>query len=101
MQERTVSLEWRVLALGGESKIPEGIIPIDSSKFDFVRRSLTEKGYLRPEHIDAEKRYAHHSTRGLYICINESTRSIKAIAFGDSALSQVADDFNLPLYRQS
>ena len=101
MQERTVSLEWRVVALDSGSKLPKGIIPMDGSKFNLIKSSLSEKGYMRGKHIEGEMRYEHHSTRGLFVCINETTRSIRAVAFGDSALSQVADEFNLPLYNQS
>ena len=100
-RDRTVNLEWKVASLAEGSKLQHEIIPISSEKFNNVKKSHTEKGYMHGHLMKGEMRYEHHSTKGLYICINEIKRTLKAIANVQSSLSQVADDFGLPMYRSS
>lgn len=98
-RERTVTLEWRVASLAEGAKLQQGIIPISAEKFNNVKKLHTEKGYMHGHLVEGEMRYEHHSTKGLYLCINEGGRTIKAVANGQSALSQVEDDFGLPMYK--
>jgi hypothetical protein len=69
-------------------------------RFHSVIKLLPEKGMMHGQRIGTEMRYEHHSIRGLHLYIDHGAKTIRATAYGVSALSQVVDDFNLPLYRR-
>jgi hypothetical protein len=100
-KDKSIVLEWRVMSLGGGSNIPKHVIPIEGMKFKEVRKALRIKGYRRMPGEGQEIRYSQPSVRGLFVAVNEAEKSLKAISPGQSSLSQVINDFDLPMYRSS
>jgi hypothetical protein len=100
-KDKSLILEWRVISLGNSSGIPKTIIPIEGMKYKEVRKQIRLKGYRRLPGEGAEVLYSQPSVRGLMIAVNDSDRSIRAIAPGQSSLSQIINDFDLPMYRSA
>ena len=100
-KDKSIVLEWRVMSLSGGSNIPKHVIPIEGMKFKEVRKALRIKGYRRLPGEGQEIRYSQPSVRGLMVAVNETEKSLKAISPGQSSLSQVINDFDLPMYRSS
>ena len=100
-KDKSFTLEWRVVSLSGTSDMPKDVIRIEGMKFKEVRKTVRLKGYRRLSGQGAEIRYSQPSVRGLMLAINESQKSIRAIAPGESSLAQVANDFDLPMYRST
>jgi hypothetical protein len=100
-KDKSFILEWRVVSLGSSSGMAKSVIPIEGMKFKEVRKALRIKGYRRLPGEGQEIRYSQPSVRGLFVAVNESERYIKAVAPGQSSLSQVVNDFDLPMYRSA
>lgn len=100
-KDKSFILEWRVMSLAGGNTIAKSVIPIEGMKFKEVRKALRIKGYRRVPGEGQEIKYSQPSVRGLMVAVNESDRTIRAIAPGQSSLSQVINDFDLPMYRSS
>jgi hypothetical protein len=100
-KDKSIVLEWRVISLGGASGVPKSVIPIEGMKFKEVRKAIRLKGYRRLQGEGQEIKYSQPSVRGLFVAVNEAEKSIKAIAPGQSSLSQIINDFDLPMYRAS
>jgi hypothetical protein len=100
-KDKSFVLEWQVMSLAGASSLAKSVIPIEGMKFKEVRKALRIKGYRRMPGEGAEIRYSQPSVRGLMVAVNEGQKTIKAIAPGQSSLSQVINDFDLPMYRSS
>ena len=97
-RDKTVSRKWGVAPLGG--RVALGVIPIRADIFSEVRRSCEAKGYV-PRHTEGKcKRYERPAIKGLYFELNETDKSITAVALSESALYQIVNDFNLPLYKK-
>jgi hypothetical protein len=97
-KEQTVSIVWKVRSLEGGKSLGDAL-PIDGGKFKSVRKGLSEKGYGHSQVEGNERKYEHYSIRGLTLIINEAEKTIRVEGYSGAAISQVADDFNLPLYR--
>jgi hypothetical protein len=100
-KDKSFVLEWQVMSLAGTNNFAKSVIPIEGMKFKEVRKALRIKGYRRLPGEGAEIKYSQPSVRGLTVAVNEGQKSIKAIAPGQSSLSQVVNDFDLPMYRSS
>lgn len=100
-KDKSIVLEWRVMSLSGGSNIPKTVIPIEGMKYKEVKKALRIKGYRRMPGEGAEIKYSQPSVRGLFVAINDGEKSIRAIAPGQSSLSQIINDFDLPMYRSS
>jgi hypothetical protein len=94
-------LQWQVVSLSGVGNLSKEVIPIEGMKYKEVRKQIRLKGYRRLPGEGAEIKYSQPSVRGLTVAVNDSLRSIKAIAPGQSSLSQIINDFDLPMYRSS
>jgi hypothetical protein len=103
MEKHSVMLEkrWRVLTLSESHNMDKDIIPIEGSKFKQVRKEIVLKGYRRKQTAGDEAEYEFAEIKGLEVFLNENTRSIRAKAPGETALSKVINDFDLPLYRST
>ena len=95
--DRKFKRSWQAVALGG--KPTDDILNISSLNFKHVIRSLREKGYVRRDSDGSEIRYDHYSIRGLSLFINKEHKCMRAEALSETVLSEVATDFDLPLYR--
>jgi hypothetical protein len=93
--------KWKVLTLSESNAMDKEIIPIEGSKFKQVRKEITLKGYRRKQTAGEEAQYEFSEIKGLEVFINENARSIRARAPGETALSKVINDFDLPLYKSS
>jgi hypothetical protein len=100
-KDKSIILEWRVISLGASSNVPKTVIPIQSMKYKEVRKLIRLKGYRRLQGEGQEIKYSQPSVRGLFIAVNDADRSIRAIAPGQSSLSQIINDFDLPMYRSA
>jgi hypothetical protein len=100
-KDKSIILEWRVVSLAGGSSLPKHVIPIESMKFKEVRKQIRLKGYRRLQGEGQEIKYSQPSVRGLFVAVHEGERYIRAIAPGQSSLSQIINDFNLPMYRSA
>lgn len=100
-KDKSFVLEWQVVSLSGAGNLAKHVIPIEGMKFKEVRKQIRLKGYRRLPGEGAEIKYSQPSVRGLTLALNEGQRSIKAIAPGQSSLSQIINDFDLPMYRSS
>ena len=100
-KDKSFKLEWRVISLSEGNKAAKEIIPIEGMKFKEVRKALRIKGYRRLPGEGQEIRFSQPSVRGLVVAVNDGEKSITAIAPGQSSLSQIINDFNLPMYRSS
>jgi hypothetical protein len=92
---------WRVLTLAESHGMDKDIIPIEGSKFKQVRKEIIQKGYRRKQTTGDESEYEFAEIKGLEVFLNENTRAIRARAPGETALSKVINDFDLPLYRST
>jgi hypothetical protein len=92
---------WRVLTLSEAHSQDKDIIPIEGSKFKQVRKEITLKGYRRKQTAGEEAEYEFAEIKGLEVFLNENTRTVRARAPGETALSKVINDFDLPLYRST
>ena len=103
MEKHRTMLEkkWRVQTLSESHNSDKDIIPIEGSKFKQVRKEITLKGYRRKHSVGDEAEYEFAEINGLEVFLNENTRTIRATAPGETALSKVINDFDLPLYRSS
>ncbi|MDO8303701.1 MAG: hypothetical protein Q7T18_10710 [Sedimentisphaerales bacterium] len=93
--------KWKVLTLSESHTMDKDIIPIEGSKFKQVRKEITLKGYRRKRTAGEEAEYEFSEIKGLEVFIDENARSIRARAPGETALSKVVNDFDLPLYKSS
>lgn len=100
-KDKSFVLEWRVVSLAQGNKLPKEIIPIESLKFKDVRKTLGPKGYRCLQGQMYGACFTQPSIRGLVIAINEEHHSIRASAPSFTALSQIINDFNLPMYRSA
>jgi len=96
-----VEKRWKVLTLAGTLEADKDVIPIEGAKFKQVRKEIIQKGYRRKRNEGAEAEYEYSEIKGLEVFLNENTRTILARAPGETALSKVVNDFNLPLYRST
>ena len=103
MEKHSTMLEkrWRVQTLSESHNSDKDIIPIEGSKFKQVRKEITLKGYRRKQTAGEEAEYEYSEIKGLEVFLNETTRTIRAKAPGETALSKVINDFDLPLYRST
>jgi hypothetical protein len=103
MEKHSTMLEkrWRVQTLSESHESEKDIIPIEGSKFKQVRKEITQKGYRRKHTVGDEAEYEFAEIKGLEVFLNEKDRSIRAKAPGETALSKVINDFDLPLYRST
>ena len=103
MEKHRTMLEkkWRVLTLSESHNADKAIIPIEGAKFKQVRKEITLKGYRRKQTAGEEAEYEYAEIKGLEVFLNENTRTIRAMAPGETALSKVINDFDLPLYRST
>jgi hypothetical protein len=103
MEKHSTLLErrWRVLTLSESHNLDKEIIPIEGAKFKQVRKEITLKGYRRKQTAGDEAEYEYSEIKGLEVFLNENTRSIRARAPGETAMSKVINDFNLPMYRST
>lgn len=96
-----VEKKWAVVTLSDSHSPDKEIIPIEGSKFKQVRKEIIQKGYRRKHTVGDEAEYEFAEIKGLEIFLNEISRTIRAKAPGETALSKVINDFDLPLYRSS
>lgn len=96
-KELTFCRLWKVASLG--DKLPEGAIPIETSRFKSVLKTLSDKGYRLAGKTGEENHYRCDSVR-VSLFINHTQKVIRAEAFGESGLSKAIDDFGLPAYKQ-
>jgi hypothetical protein len=103
MEKHSTMLEkkWRVLTLAESHNTEKDVIPIEGAKFKQVRKEIILKGYRRKRTEGDEAEYEFAEIKGLEVFLNENTRSIRAKGPGETALSKVVNDFDLPLYRSS
>jgi hypothetical protein len=103
MQKHSTMLEkkWRVLTLAETHNLDKEIIPIEGAKFKQVRKEIIQKGYRRKQTVGEEAEYEFAEIKGLEVFLNENTRTIRARAPGETALSKVINDFDLPLYKST
>jgi hypothetical protein len=103
MEKHSSMLErrWRVLSLAEAHSQDKDIIPIEGAKFKQVRKEIIQKGYRRKQTAGDEAEYEFAEIKGLEVFLNENTRTVRARAPGETALSKVINDFGLPLYRSS
>jgi hypothetical protein len=93
--------QWKVATLTETQSMGKDIIPIDGTKFKQVRKEIIQKGYRRKQTTGEEAQYEFSEIKGLEVYLNENTRTIRARAPGETALSKVINDFNLPMYRST
>jgi hypothetical protein len=98
---RMVEKRWVVLTLADSHNTDKDVIPIEGSKFKQVRKEIVLKGYRRKKTAGEEAEYEFAEIKGLEVFLNENARSIKARAPGETALSKVINDFDLPLYKST
>jgi hypothetical protein len=103
MEKHRAMLEkrWRVLTLAETHSADKDVIPIEGAKFKQVRKEIIQKGYRRKQTTGDEAEYEFAEIKGLEVFINEKSRTIRARAPGETALSKVINDFDLPLYRST
>lgn len=103
MEKHSTMLErrWRVLTLSESHTLDKDIIPIEGAKFKQVRKEITLKGYRRKHTVGDEAEYEFAEIKGLEVFLNEITRTIRARAPGETAMSKVINDFGLPMYRST
>ena len=96
---RMIEKKWQVMSLADSHHVDKTIIPIEGSKFKNVRKELIQKGYRKKRTIGQESSYEYSEIKGLQVFIDEGSRTIRAEAPGETAISKVIDDFNLPMYK--
>jgi hypothetical protein len=96
-----IERKWKVFTLAEAHNIDKEIIPIENSKFKQVRKELILKGYRRKKTTGEEAQYEFTEIKGLEVYLNETARSLRARAPGETALAKVINDFDLPLYRST
>jgi hypothetical protein len=96
-----VEKKWRVLTLSESHNMDKDVIPIEGAKFKQVRKEIILKGYRRKKTDGDEAEYEFAEIKGLEVFLNEISRTIRAKAPGETALSKVINDFDLPLYRSA
>jgi hypothetical protein len=103
MEKHSTMLErkWRVQTLSESHNADKNIIPIEGSKFKQVRKEITLRGYRRKQTAGDEAEYEYSEIKGLEVFLNENTRTIRAKAPGETAMSKVINDFDLPMYRST
>ena len=103
MEKHRVMIErrWKVVTLTEAASEDKDIIPIEGQKFKQVRKEIIQKGYRRKANVGDEAEYEYSEIKGLEVYLNEHIRMIRARAPGETALSKVINDFNLPLYRST
>jgi hypothetical protein len=84
--------------LGESTKFGDNIIYIDGMKFSMAMKAMQAAGYTRYTASPEGLRYPHHSIQGLALIVNKEQKTIVAEAWGESALSQIYNDLNLPAY---
>jgi|GEM_PF-3571572 hypothetical protein len=91
--------KWKVKGLGDASgAASKEYISIDARKFGDIIKHITSKGYRVKTRGEGETIYTQTRFSGLEVAINPSQKTIVAEALGQSALGQVVNDFDLPLY---
>ena len=93
--------QWKVKSLGDASGgASKECISIDLRKFQDITKHIVSKGYRVKTRAEGETIYNQTRFIGLEVRINMSQKTITAEAFGQSALGQVINDFDLPLYNR-
>lgn len=92
--------QWKVKSLGDASSGSKDVISIDGRKFQDILKHINSKGYRVKTRGEGETVYNQARFIGLEVRINMSEKTITAEAFGQSALGQVINDFDLPLYNK-
>jgi hypothetical protein len=103
MEKHRTMLEkrWKVISLAESHSADKDTIPIENAKFKQVRKEIIQRGYRRKKTIGDEAEYEFAEIKGLEVFLNENSRTIRARAPGETALSKVINDFDLPLYRST
>lgn len=96
-----IEKRWRVLTLNEAHGIDKDVIPIEGSKFKQVRKEIIQKGYRRKHTVGEEVQFEFAEIQGLEVYLNEKQRTVRARAPGETALSKVINDFDLPLYKST
>jgi hypothetical protein len=95
------SKKWKVKGLGDTSgTASKEYISIDARKFNDVAKYIVSKGYRVKTRGEGETRYNQTRFAGLEVVINPSQKTIVVEALGQSAIGQVVNDFDLPLYNK-
>lgn len=92
--------KWKVKTLGDAGQGAKDVISIDLRKFQEITKHITSKGYRVKTRAEGETIYNQTRFIGLEVKINLSQKIITAEAYGQSALGQVINDFDLPLYNR-
>jgi hypothetical protein len=92
--------KWKVKSLGDAASSSKDVISIDARKFQDITKHIMSKGYRVKTRAEGETIYNQTRFIGLEVKVNMSQKTITAEAFGQSALGQVINDFDLPLYNK-
>lgn len=95
------SKKWKVKTLGDSSSSSKEYISIDAKKFSDITKYIVSKGYRVKSRAEGQMTYIQTRYVGLEVIINPPQKIITAQALGQSALGQVINDFDLPLYNRS
>jgi hypothetical protein len=103
MEKHRTMLEkrWRVISLNESHNLDKDIIPIEGAKFKQIRKEIIQKGYRRKHTMGEEVQFEFAEIKGLEVYLNENSRTVRARAPGETALSKVINDFDLPLYKST
>ncbi len=104
MEKHRVMLEkrWRVITLNESHSLDnKDIIPIEGAKFKQIRKEILQKGYRRKQTTGEEVEFEFAEIKGLEVFLNENQRTVRARAPGETALSKVINDFDLPSYKST
>ena len=68
-------------------------------KFKQVKKEISLKGYRKKQSTSGEIQYEYSDIKGLKVYLDENTKTIRVEAPGETAISKVINDFNLPMYK--